>query len=122
MGLRALRPASYGASTRSLTVPIANCRNVIEAPSRSASGGARAPRSDVDQLVEVGDEVRDQPLAAVRDLRPDARHERPEGDSRDHQPALGGAPDARWGSTPGGKDALEAALIEPRRLTEIRHD
>src|SRR4051794_3961769 len=165
MGLPGLRPASARASTRSLTVPMANWSDAMDTPSRKASAlvppatmtttatttpsridgkgwtsrakpdsrartvacaSLRAGRvgrpSDVDELVEVGDEVLDQALAAVGDLGADAGHECPERDRRDHQPPLGVPPDARGGPAPGREHALEPAVIEPRGLLEVRHD
>src|SRR5829696_2260372 len=56
--------------------------------SRPGSG-----RSDVDELVEVGDQVFDQTSAAVRDKRSHAGDERPQADGRDDQPALSVPPE-----------------------------
>jgi hypothetical protein len=44
--------------------------------------------SDVDELAEVRDEVLDEALAAIGDLRADARDEREQGDRRHDQAAL----------------------------------
>src|SRR6185503_15564037 len=106
IGLPGLRPASAGASCTSFRAPIDACRAVIETPSWNATPSAapataatanttrpsridgkgwisrttaamRAERpSDVDELVEVLDQVVDEPLPAVRGLGADARNQR----------------------------------------------
>src|SRR6187401_729757 len=62
-------------------------------PSRSVGPGCRpcpspAAGSDVDDLVEVLDQVFDQPLAPIRDLCPDPGHEGEQGDRRDDEMTL----------------------------------
>src|SRR5690349_17712621 len=52
------------------------------------AAGLGPGRSDVDELVEVRDEVLDQPCPAVGHLCPDPRDERVQRDGRDHQVTL----------------------------------
>src|SRR6185369_14318159 len=78
--------------------------------------------SDVDELAEVRDEVLDEPIAAVGDLRADAGNERVEGDRRHHQPALAIAAHDRRRSPAGSEHPFETVLVQAGRPPEIGHD
>src|SRR4029077_18055604 len=135
IGFDGLWPASRGASTTSLRIPIEACRAALSTPGRTPRGtspaatraiaagampsssdgngcvsrthparrpardpspGRGAPgASDVDDLLEVLDQVFDEPVPAVLDLGVDARDEGIEGDGGAPLVVLPGSADAR---------------------------
>src|SRR3954468_13911319 len=152
IGFGGTRPASAGASTRSLSAPMANWSAAIDTaslvavatppparsatpkttiPSRTEGNGwtsrtmpaARAAKgSDVDELVEVLDEVVDQPVAAVRGLAVDPRYERVESDCRDHLPTLGVPAERRHRTAAGSEHTLDIRFAQACGLAEIGED
>src|SRR6185503_14352777 len=149
IGLPGLRPASAGASCTSFNAPIDACRTVIETPSWSAAAGAapatvatvdttrpsridgkgwvsrttaaiRARRpSDVDELVEVLDQVVDEPLPAVGGLGADARDQGVQRDGRHHLSTLGVAADHRRRSTAGSERPFDIGVRHPGCVAKI---
>src|SRR4051794_622162 len=92
-------------------------------PATTAAGPRdRASRSDVDDLVEVLDQVFDQSVTPVWDLRAYPRHERVEGDGRDDETALGVTADDGRRSAPRSEHPFETALVKPSGATEIVDD
>src|SRR5579862_646227 len=76
-------------------------------------------RSDVDEVLEVLDEVLDDPVATVGGLPADPRDERPEHDRRDDRLAARVAAEGRRRPATGGIDPLEGAVVDVGRLLEV---
>src|SRR6187549_2117628 len=96
-------------------------------PIRSIGLGRRpcpspAAGSDVDDLVEVLDQVFDQPLAPIRDLCPDPGHEGEQGDRRDDEMTLRIASDDGWWPSTGSEHQFETSIIETGGALEGRDD
>src|SRR3990172_635279 len=88
------------------------------APSRV--GGLDA--SDVNELVEVGDEVIDEPLPAIGRARAQARNERVQRDRRDHQLSRRVAPDGGRGTAARSEHMFEFTFTKAGRRTERLDD
>src|SRR6185503_8026618 len=78
--------------------------------------------SDVDQLVEVGDEVLDQAPAAVGDQATHARDERPQADRRDDEAAGGIAAERAGRASAEREHPFEFSLAQLRRGAEVVDD
>src|SRR3954467_134515 len=92
-------------------------------PATTAAGPPdRAGSSDVDDLVEVLDEVFDQPISSIGDLRPDPGHQGVERDGRDDQPALRVAPDHCRRPAARSEHSFETTLVQACRTTEVVDD
>src|SRR3954465_14634215 len=78
--------------------------------------------SDVDELVEVLHQVLDQARPAICHLRADPRHEREEGDRRDHQPPGPVAPDHGGRAATRSEHAFVFGLAQVGRGPEVIDD
>ncbi len=109
-------------------MPSAARRMARGAVRRSDSGPARSPAADppvgldVDELLERGDQVPDEPPPGIGDLAPQPGHEVAQRDRRHHQPAIGGVPGRRRSAATGAEDPQDAGLVEPAGMPELLED
>src|SRR3990172_10106549 len=93
----------------------------IRAPAAPSRVGGRNA-TDVNELVEVGDEVIDKPLTAIGRARAQARNERVQRDRRDNQPSRRVAPDGGRGTAARSEHMFEFTFTKARRRAERLHD